>query len=214
MKRSIIVLLAPAMLATCLTASAAPPKQASGLKAFHRAGQTFITFADVEDTFGKQVNWGQVRGHQSKADPRQRVRCRLYRHDKPIRAGNLKRATLLAEVEPLSGININSWSFERLVNQIVFSNDDQGELGRYGPFSGLGKDSPEAKKLTMPRFAVKDGEALPPGTGLYVHSVAAKGKAYYAVTAVAGGVENVADFGAGNSLAQPVDEAPAAREPV
>ena len=76
----------------------ASPKQVGGLKAFHRAGQTFLTFADPEDTFGDKPTWGQVRQYRSNTDRRRKVRYRVYRHDRPITDRNIGRARLLAEV--------------------------------------------------------------------------------------------------------------------
>jgi len=187
-----------------LLAAAATAAQVDGLKAFHRAGQTFITWHDPEDAFGeKPVTWGQLR------EAKPKTRYRVYRSDKPIAAEGLKQATPLAEVPALSGFNANSWSLERLINQTVFSNEDRGELMRYGPFKGWSRDSPEGGKLVIPRFGIEDGKPLPPGTGLYVHSGTAKGNAYYAVAAVADGAES-----APAALAQPVAEEPAVWEPV
>jgi len=192
-----------------------PPKQVAGVKAFHRAGQTFITFADREDSFGDEpATWGQLRDYRRQVDPQRRIRYRVYRHDKPIDADSIKHAKLLSEVEPLSAFNINGWSFERLVNQVVFSNDDRGELMKYGPFSGWTRNSPEGGRLLIPRLAIEHGKPLAPGTGLYVHSAEKKAAAYYAVTVMADGVENLSDFTSANSLAKPLAEAPATWEPV
>ncbi len=195
-----------------------PPAQVEGLKALHRAGQTFLTWKDREDAFGAgPVTWGQIRAHLDKTDPRQQVRYRVYRHARPIDARSVRDAVLLAEVSSLSGFNVNSWSLERLINQAVFGNEDRGELGKYGPFGGWSRHSPEGGKLIIPRLAIEDGRALPAGTGLYVHSCPAGApgqKAYYAVTVATGGVENLSAFSPANSLARPVTEGPAAWEPV
>jgi len=187
------------------------PAQASGLAAFHRAGQTFLTWKDREDAFGdRPVTWGEMRKYFQEADAQRQVRYRLYRHSRRIDAASVSGAELLAEVAPLSGLNANSWSLERLVNQVVFGNADQGELGKYGPFSGWSRSSPEGGRLIIPRLAIHDGRALPPGTALYVHSASAGGRAYYAVTLAANGVENLSAFSPANSLARPVAETAAA----
>jgi len=191
------------------------PAQVKGVRAFHRAGQTFVTWRDPEDSFGERpVSWGELRDYLRDTGTRQQVLYRVYRHQRPIDAASVKDAVLLAEVAPLSGFNVNSWSRERLINQTVFSNEDQGELGVYGPFTGWTTDSSQGGKLVIPRLAIEDGKALAAGMGLYVNSAAARQEAYYAVTAVAGGVENLADFSAANSLAKPVAEIPATWEPV
>jgi hypothetical protein len=191
------------------------PRQAAGLKALHRAGQTFITWDDPTDAFGaRPVTWGLLRDALRGTDGLRQTRYRIYRHSRPIDAANVTDAVLLAEVGPLSGFNVNSWSLERLINQAVFGNDDQGELGVYGPFSRWDAASPQGGRLVIPRFAIEDGKTPAPGRGLYVHSAADRGDAYYAVTAVAGGAENLSEFTAANSLARPVAETPAAWQPV
>jgi hypothetical protein len=212
MKASARVLLAGAALVLAWQCPAATmPPQVEGVRALHRAGQTFVTWNDRADAFGdKGATWGEIRDCLRQSG----IRYRVYRHDKPISAESVKQAQLLAEVGPLSGFNANSWSLERLINQTVFANDDRGELMKYGPFKGWSMDSPEGGRLVIPRLAIEDGKALPPGTGLYVHSAAAKGNAYYAVTVAAEGVENLSQFSAANSLAQAVAEAVAAWEPV
>ena len=192
-----------------------PPAQATGLSVIHRAGQSFITWKDTEDTLGdKPVTWGALRDALRKAEDSKRVCYRLYRHRKPIDATSVRDATLLAEIQPFSGFNVNSWSLERLINQVIFSNADRGELGVYGPFNGWNRESRQGERLVIPRFAIEDRTVLPAGTGLHVHSPAVAEKSYYAVTLVANGAENLTDFSAANSLAQPVEEAAAAWAPV
>jgi len=204
-----------ALLATAGPILGAPAGQVSGLKAFHRAGQTFLTWDDPTDTLGDgPITWGRLREARRAMDRKQAVRFRIYRHTESITAQNVGKARRVAEVGPLSGFNLNSWSIERLINQTVFANDDRGELGVYGPFKGWTMDSPQGGRLVIPRFAIEDGKALPPGRGLHVHSVAAKEKAYYAVTSVAGGTENQSTFSAANRLDRPVTEAPATWQPV
>jgi hypothetical protein len=191
------------------------PAQVTGVRVFHRAGQTFITWNDPADSFGeKPVTWGELRDYLRDTDAHRQIRYRVYQHAKPINTNSIQSAKLLAEVEPLSGFNINSWSLERLINQAVFGNEDQGELGVYGPFNGWTKDSPQGGKLVIPRLAIEDGKPVSPGRGLHVHSTTEQQPAYYAVTAVVGGVENLAEFSSANSLTRPVAEAPAEWEPV
>ncbi|NOZ72482.1 MAG: DNRLRE domain-containing protein, partial [Chloroflexi bacterium] len=60
------------------------PAQASGLAAFHRSGQTFITWDEIGS------------GDASEA-------YRIYRSSEPITADNLDQATLLAEIPAGSG---------------------------------------------------------------------------------------------------------------
>ena len=196
--------------------AAKPPPQAAGLKVLHRAGQSFITWKEIEDLFGdRPVTWGEIRGHLAKMDERRVVRYRVYRHRRRIDAGTLAGAELLAIVKPLSGFNVNSWSKERLINQVVFGDEDQGELANYNPFRGWDRDSQPGGRLVIPRFVI-DAKAgpLPAGTGLYVHSAGEGGKAYYAVVTSVDGTANARDFSAANSLARPVAESPGRWEPV
>ena len=188
------------------------PPQVTGVSVIHRAGQSFITWKDAEDkSAGEPVTWGHIRDYLRDADQPQ-VRYRVYRHDQPITPGTIAAAQLIAEVKPFSGYNVNSWSLERLVNQVMFSNEDQGELGKYGAFDGWGMWSPQGGRLVIERFAIEDGKPLPPATGLHVHSPDKPGKAYYAVTAMVDGVENCGDFSA--NVAGAVEEKPAPWQPV
>ena len=216
------LVVAAVLLAALSPARAESPAQVAGLKAVHRAGQTFLTWNDPADAFGdKSVTYAQLREQTSP------LRFRVYRHTKPIDAASLKQAKLLAEVAPLSGFNLNSWSFERLVNQALFRDEQDGALRRQDHFRGWSMDSAQGGKLVIPRFAIEDTKPLPPGTALYVHSATedekpdAEGvrfaragiRAWYAVTAVADGQENT-QLGPGNVLGEAVWELSAPWQPV
>jgi len=192
------------------------PPQVAGLAVAHRAGQTFITWKEIEDPFGdRAVTWGELRQRLATMDKEREVRYRVLRHSRPIDAKSMPQADLLAEVEPLSGFNTHSWSKERLINQVVFGDDDKGELGKYDPFDGWDRDSEPGGRLVIPRFVVAEGRGpLPPGTGLYVHSATKEEKACYAVVTVVDGCANTVAFSPANSLAEPVAESPAPWEPV
>jgi len=192
------------------------PPQVSGLKVFHRSGQTFITFKEIEDPFGaRPVTWGTLRERLARMDESRLVRYRIYRHTRLINGDSIHEATLLAEVKPLSGFNVNSWSKERLINQVVFGDDDLGALGKYGPFAGWDRDSPQGGRLVIPRFVVAEGQGpLAPGTGLYVHSAAKAEKAHYAVVTSINGTANTIALSPANSLAEGIEEKPGEWEPV
>ena len=192
------------------------PAQVSGLKAFHRAGQTFVTWKEIEDPFGPPpVKWARLRKHLAEMDAKRVVRYRVYRHGRPIDATTIAQAELLAVVRPCSGFNVHSWSRERLINQVVFGDDDRGELGKYDPFAGWDRDSEQGGRLVIPRFVVDERAGpLAPGVGLYVHSARKAERAYYAVVASVNGTANTADFSPGNSLAQPLAESPGTGQPV
>ncbi len=63
------------------------------------------------------------------------------------------------------------------------------------------------------RLAVDPEKPLPPGVGLYVHTVRRHGKWYYAVLTSVDGVENTVNITAANA-AGPIDQRPATPQPV
>ena len=65
--------------AVVLMTTAAPAQQAAGLGAFHRSGQTFLTWTEVGSASGEHY--------------------RIYRHGAQITAANLNQATRVAEVD-------------------------------------------------------------------------------------------------------------------
>ena len=121
---------------------------------------------------------------------------RVYRHDQPISAANLAQADLLYEVPAGSAR--------------FFAN-------RYRDYS----QPPVWRDRYLARYVIEDGgAALAEGTGLLVWTLTpqdlgggASGTGYYAVTTVAGGIENIADFDAGNSIG-PVAETVVKPRPV
>ena len=174
-----------------------PPAQVKEVKAFYRSGQVFITFREIEDIgVGKEkVTWGDLgkrfkRLHYTGPIPRDEageIRYRIYRHTQPITAKTIGKATLLGEVVPGSGYNT------RLV-----------------PGGDFIKRRPKA---VAGRLAVEPGKALPPGYGLYVHTVGRNGKFHYAVVAAADGLENTTHLGGGNAVG-PVEQRRATPQPV
>ncbi len=181
---------------------AKPPRQVRRVKAFYRAGQVFLTFQEIED-LSKGIDdyaWGHlIKGSGGynpemlvpKDDPRE-VRCRVYRSDRPIAAGNLGEAKLLADVPPGSRFNT------RQVRRI---------------WRGEQVPSVLDEKYVAVRLAVEPQKPLPSGVGKYVHTVPAEGRGYYAVVAVVNGVENTVDISPANT-AGPIEEKPAWPEPV
>ena len=121
------------------------------------------------------------------------VAYRVYRHTQPITKQNLPQAALLAEVDPLSGVDSE-----------VYATHYKGEY----------LDQWEEPTSPMPMYCPEDGKPIAPGEGLYVHTSKEAGEFYYAVTTVWAGTENLAQIGEGNSLAAAVKEAPADPRPV
>ena len=174
-----------------------PPPPVTGLKAFHRAGQVFLTFDEVKCPFAgkEEVPWDELKRYRRAFDVGRivHVSYRVYRHVKPITAANLHQAELLDEVPQLSGLDERmiqtEWKGERIKNVRVGS-------------------------ARVPRVCVKPLKELPVGTGVYVRTSDKAGKFYYAVVSAADGVENTARIDAGNSLAKPLAEKVARPEPI
>jgi hypothetical protein len=180
--------------------------QVTEARAFHRAGQTFITWKEVEPLIVKDaVTYGEYK--KALADAKSPVRYRVYTAKKAIDAASLKDAELIGEVGPLSAYNINARNKEYLIGQAMIKKDEVGELARRHnhEMHTWGPNSDRMNRYPLRRFVIneKDGP-LSPGTGLYVHHPRKAGKHYYAVVAVRDGAANTADFG-GNT-AGPVAE--------
>lgn len=169
--------------ATCLEVAFdgtldSPPPQVGAVKAFYRSGQVFITFREIEDYAAgrSEVTWGELSKrfrairHSGPVplDEAREVRYRVYRADKPITRETICQADLVAEVAPGSAYNT-----------------------RLLPGGDFIKRRPEALAL---RLAVEPAKPLPPGSGLFVHTVRQGGSGYYAVVTAVNGVENTLDF--------------------
>lgn len=192
-----------------------PPPQATGVEAFHRAGQTFITWKEIEDPVGRdEVAWGEMKRILDGLDAQRQVRYCVYRHTRPITAANLHEAELLATVRPLSGWNIDARNIDRPVDHFIATNDVL-MTGQWNPFQRAQIDGEYGRDCPIERFVIREGDKpLPRGTGLYVHSPTRKEKAFYAVVAAVDGVLNAVEFSKANATASPVAEAPADPEPV
>jgi hypothetical protein len=212
------------------------PQQVSGVAAVHRAGQTFITWKEVDRLTAEvgqdsslpgrrdaRPTWGQLK--HALADGRDACRYRIYAHTHPIDARTIAEATLLAEVEPLSGYNTNGRNLEYLISQAMIEPDEMGELARdyNGYMYTWGMDHPRMDRYPVDRFVIdRKRGPLPVGTGLYVHSPKAAGPRYYAVVSCRHGVENTVQFSSANATGavhetvgpgEPVHQGPGLRGP-
>jgi hypothetical protein len=204
------------------------PPQVTGVKAFSRSGQVFITFKEVEplDEGRDAIHWGDL-AKKFKGDyygpvpgnQRDEVLYRVYSHDRPITAANIGQAQLLGEVLPGSAFNTRiglKIDLERKREDLVDIQAGQsGEALAAGP------------SVAVLRVAVEPGTPLPPGTGVFVHTVkdesdrpsASPGRPepvegrYYAVLASASGLTNTRDISEANT-AGPVRTQPGDPEPV
>jgi len=177
------------------------PQQVTGVTAFHRAGQTLITFKEVDPLLHQQrPTWGQIK--QALAEGRDACRYRIYTYTRPIDAKTIAEATLLAEVEPLSAYNTAGRNLEYLISQAMIEPDEMGELTRNynGYMYTWGMDHPRMDRYPVDRFVIDPKRGpLPAGTGLYVHSPKAAGQRYYAVVSCRRGVENTVQFSSANA---------------
>jgi len=191
------------------------PPQVTGVKAVHRAGQTFITWREIDDPVGKEeVTWGELKSALDNLDQAGRTRYCVYRHNRRITADNLHEAELIATVKPLSCWNVNGRSLDRAID-LYIATADQLMVGHWNPFWQAEMDGKYGRDCPIDRLVIADGaEPLPPGTGLYVHTPGREGEAYYAVVTSVNGVQNTKDLTAANSLDRPVEEIEGIGEPV
>jgi len=183
------------------------PEQVKGVAAIHRAGQTFVTWREVEDKIGAEpATWGKIQALQKEMDAVERVRYLVFRHTAPITPANIGDAKLLARVAPLSGYNTRGRSVEELVATLRRRAINNIPLSRRLAVRGLHftPDSPEMDEVVVKTFAIEDGRPLPRDAGLYVNQPARAGKAWYAVVAAVNGTANLRDFSNANTAA--VDE--------
>ncbi|HUT32790.1 MAG TPA: sugar-binding protein [Planctomycetota bacterium] len=191
------------------------PQQVTGVEAFHRAGQTFITWKEIEEPVGRDaIACGEMKRLVDTLDSRRRVRYCVYRHTSPITAGNLHEAELLAMVKPLSGWNLDGRNVDRPVDHFIATNDVL-MVGHWNPFGRAEIDGEYGRDCPIERFVIREGDKpLPRGTGLYVRTATKAEKASYAVVTSVDGVQNTAELSKANATTGPLAEAPADPEPV
>ena len=170
-----------------------PPPPVTNLKAFHRAGQAFLTWTEINSKFAGQTEaiWKDFRDRFR--DAKGETSYRVYRHTQPITARNLGQAELLDEVPQFSCFDPQmvqtEWKGEQIKN--VKLDDDR-----------------------VPRVAVEPKTELPPGTGVYVKTTTKGGDYFYAVISAVDGVENTTALGEGCATVQPIKHEVAPTEPV
>jgi len=192
-----------------------PPQQVTGIEASHRAGQTFVTWKEIEDPVGRdEIAWGEMKRIVDTLDSRRQVRYCVCRHTQPITAANLHEVELLASVRPLSGWNLDGRNTDRPVDHFIATNDVL-MVGHWDPFQRATVDGEYGRDCPIDRFVTREGAPpLPRGTGLYVHTASKKEKAYYAVVTSVDGVQNTADLSKANATQEALAEEPGAAEPV
>ena len=174
---------------------AKPLPAVTGLKAFHQAGQTFLTWREIEDLIGTDEPTFEGL-HRAVFDARARrtIRYIVYRSDQPITAATLGQAELVTDVPEV----IPLWNIQAVADT---EHPNQGHPTMHSPLRGGNL----VRGDIVRRYRIAEGAEPPPrGTGLAVVPAAAAGKRYYAVTAQVDGAETVAAV----ECAGPVDEAP------
>ncbi|KPK84284.1 MAG: hypothetical protein AMJ81_06050 [Phycisphaerae bacterium SM23_33] len=192
------------------------PRQAAGLKVRHSAGQTFITWAEIDPLVAaEKVTWGQIKEKLAQAGGA--FHYHIYTHTQPIDEKTIASAELLARVGPLSGYNTSGRNVEYLTGQAMIKPDRMGELteNHNQLVNAWDMDHPRMDRCPVQRLVIFERAGpLPVGTGLYVHSPPRPGRRYYAVVSCLEGTENTVDFSPANSLTEPVDETAGPGEPV
>jgi len=160
MKRSCRISLAfllPLLLALNLLLAA---EQATGLRARHQAGQTLLTWKEVDPPVtADSITMKELRTIKRKLGKQKRVCYRIYRSNRPITS--VAGMQPIAEVPPLT-----CWNADY-----------------YGIY-------PKPDKMALRYIVEEGKGPVPPGTGIYAHNPKKGGDAYYAVTLSIGGQEN------------------------
>lgn len=145
----------------CVTAAySRGAEQASQLRAWHTAGQTFLTWREVNAVgLRESMSFQEPKVVQNRIEQAQRTRYRIYRSTKPIKflAGMMP----IAEVSPLSAWNMDYYGI---------APKPEFPVVRYAVEDG--------------------GKPLSPGTGMHVFNAQQAAKAYYAITVSSNGNEN------------------------
>ncbi len=171
---------------TCsASAPAEAPPPVTELTARHRAGQTLLTFREVEPPPPDELTALQVRAlRRGLADADRRVSYRIYRAAERITPETILRAELIDEIPPLT-----CWNAD---------------------FHGL---SPEPGDAALRYVVAPGGKPVASGTGIYAHNPAGAGASWYAVVAAVDGAESFAALGPG-SVVGPVEERVGPGEPI
>lgn len=135
-------------------------EQVTGVTVRHEAGQTFLTWHEVDPPVTEEAisarRLGEIRRQM---DQEKRVRYRIYRSDRPIES--------VAALETIAKVPaLTCWNAD---------------------FHGV---SPKPEAPAYRYVIEEGEGPLPPGTGIYAHNPKQPGSAYYAVTVVIAGKEN------------------------
>ena len=155
------------------------------IRALHKDGQTFLVFQEA----GIKYPSGPMTYEsfsQFKDSTQNKIRYKIYMDTVPIKT--VKYRPPIATLRPFTGIN-------------------QQFYGRY-------TNRKYKKKLVIRYVLPNEKEPLPKGAGLFVHKTGSVRNAYYAVTLVKNGKEDLAVILGENSLSIPVSETIGKGKPV
>jgi len=191
------------------------PPAASGVRAVHRSGQTFLIWQEIDEPVGRDaITWGELKPLLNRLDGQRPTRYAIYRSTRPITLDLLPRAELIAEVKPLSGWNLNGRNIDRPIDHFIATARILN-WHQWNPFQIASLDGDYGRDCAIDRFVIASGQPpLNRGTGLYVHTATRNEAAYYAVVTAVDGVENSRDVRAGLNVVGPINESVTEPEPV
>ncbi len=138
----------------------AADRQVTKVAARHEAGQTLLTFHEVDSPVTQDaIAVKQLKQLRQELESEKKVRYRVYRSDKPITS--VENCELITEMPPLTCWNADYFGIYPKPEHQAF---------RYVVEDGK--------------------QPVPPGSGIYAHNPQRAGDAYYAVTVVIDGQEN------------------------
>jgi hypothetical protein len=164
---------------TCTAKVRNPIGRVHDIRAWNRAGQTFVTWQEVDSPITTEViTWKEWKLLKDRlAEDRRQVRYRIYHSPTPITSTTIGEAELVDEVAPLSCWNADYYGI-----------------------------SPQDGDKLFP-YVIEDGKKpVPPGTGIYVYNPKQTGKMYYAVSMAVNGEEDLSTFDDTNALKDAVAE--------
>jgi len=135
-------------------------KQVSAVTARHKAGQTLLTWKEVDSPVTREsIAARELRELRRDLDKEEKVRYRIYRSERPI--------TSVADLEPVAEVPpLTCWNAD---------------------FHGI---YPKPEQPALRYVIENGKKPVPPGTGICAHNPKKAGSAYYAVTVVIDGKEN------------------------
>ncbi len=177
---------------------AEPVPAVTALTALHQAGQTFLTWKEIEDPIGSDApKFEDFHNRIVAARKKRSVVYNVYRSSKPITPATLGEAELVTEVPEI----LTCWNLKAV------SNTEHPNQGTPTMRSFLRPGYNNARNHVMTRYRIIDGgDPLPSATALAVITVTKPGRRHYAVTASVDGAEAVRALGAGAALTKAVDE--------